>query len=89
MEELRNKSIKLGATGFGSSDKPGKRFFVIYKDKRIEFGSNSRETFFDNPDRDKRKAWYARHSVKVDKRTGKKFVNEKTSGLYWASKILW
>ena len=89
MEELRNKSIKLGATGFGSSDKPGKRFFVIYKGKLIDFGSDSRNTFFDNPDRDKRKNWYARHSVKVDKRTGKKFINEKKSGLYWSSKILW
>ena len=89
MNELQKKAIKLGATKFGSSDKSGKRFFVIYKDERIDFGSDSRNTFFDNPDRDKRKNWYARHSVKVDKKTGKKFVNEKTSGLYWASKILW
>jgi hypothetical protein len=83
------KRLNLVQLKFGSSDKSGKRFFVIYKDKRIDFGSNSRNTFFDNPDRDKRKNWYARHSKNINKRTGKKFVNEKTSGYYWASKILW
>ena len=88
MEELRQKATKLGATDFGSSDKSGKRFFVEYKGKRIDFGSDSRETFFDIRNKQKRKAWYARHSTNVDK-TGKKFINQKTSPLYWASKILW
>ena len=89
MEKLRQKAIKLGATGFGSSDKPGKRFFVEYKGKRIDFGSDSRETFFDTPDTQKRKAWYSRHSVKIDKKTGKKFINQKTSPLFWSSRLLW
>jgi hypothetical protein len=89
MEDLRNKAIKLGATGFGSSDKPGKRFFVEYKGKRIDFGSDSRNTFFDKPDKVKRKNWYARHSTNINKRTGKPFIQEKTSPLYWASRILW
>jgi len=89
MEKLRQKALKLGTTDFGRSDKPTKRFFVIYKDKRIDFGSDSRNTFFDKPDKEKRKNWYARHSTNINKRTGKKFINEKTSPLYWASKILW
>jgi hypothetical protein len=89
MNELQKKAIKLGATKFGSSDKSGKRFFVIYKDERIDFGSDSRNTFFDNPDRDKRKNWYARHSKNINKRTGKPFIQEKTSPLFWAAKILW
>jgi hypothetical protein len=89
MNELKQKALKLGATDFGSSDKSGKRFFVIYKDERIDFGSDSRNTFFDNPDRDKRKNWYARHSKNINKRTGKPFIQEKTSPLFWAAKILW
>lgn len=89
MEELRNKAIRLGATGFGSSDKPRKRFFVEYKGKRIEFGSDSRNTFFDNPDKDKRKNWYARHSTNINKKTGRPFIKEKTSPLFWSAKILW
>ena len=89
MNELKQKALKLGATDFGSSDKSGKRFFVIYKDERIDFGSQSRNTFFDNPDRDKRKNWYARHSKNINKRTGKPFIQEKTSPLFWAAKILW
>ena len=89
MEELRNKAINFGATGFGSSDKPGKRFFVIYKDKRIDFGSDSRETFFDIKDKQKRKNLYARHSTNINKKTGKKFIQERTSGLFWSSRLLW
>ena len=89
MEKLRDKAIKLGATGFGSSNKPGKRFFVEYKGKLIDFGSDSRETFFDIKNKEKRKNWYARHSKNINKKTGRPFIQEKTSGLYWASKILW
>jgi hypothetical protein len=89
MEKLRQKAIKLGATGFGSSDIYGKRFFVEYKGKRIDFGSDSRNTFFDKPDKEKRKNWYARHSTNINKKTGKPFIQEKTSGLYWASRLLW
>ena len=89
MEELKQKALKLGATGFGPSNKPSKRFFVIYKGKRIDFGSDSRETFFDKPDKQKRKAWYARHSTNINKRTGKPFIQEKTSPLFWAAKMLW
>ena len=89
MEKLKQKAIKLGATDFGPSNKPSKRFFVIYKDKRIYFGSNSRNTFFDKPDKQKRKNWYARHSTNINKSTGKKFINEKTSPLHWASRLLW
>ena len=89
MEESRNKAISLGATGFGSSDKPGKRFFVEYKGKLIHFGSDSRNTFFDNPDKDKRKNWYARHSTNINKKTGKPFIQEKTSPLFWSSRLLW
>jgi len=89
MEKLRQKAIKLGATGFGSSDKYGKRFFVEYKGKRIDFGSDSRETFFDIKDKDKRKNWYARHSTNINKKTGKPFIQEKTSPLFWSSRLLW
>jgi len=89
MERLRNKALKLGATEFGMSDKPSKRFFVIYKGKRIDFGSDSRNTFYDKPDTQKRKNWYARHSTNINKSTGKPFIQEKTSPLFWASKILW
>ena len=49
--------------GNGVRDKPTKRFFVIYKGKKIDFGSDSRETFFDISDKQKRKNWYARHSA--------------------------
>lgn len=89
MEELRKKALKLGATSFGPSDKPSKRFFVIYKNERIDFGSDSRNTFYDKPDKVKRKNWYARHSTNINKSTGKKFIQEKTSPLFWSSRLLW
>jgi hypothetical protein len=74
MEDYETKRLNLVQQILGRSDKSGKRFFVIYKDKQIDFGSNSRETFFDKPDRDKRKNWYARHSTNINKRTGRPFI---------------
>lgn len=89
IDQIKKKAMILGANEFGTSDKTGKRFFVEYKGKKIHFGSDSRETFFDIKDKKKRTAWIKRHSRNIDKKTGKKFINIKTSPLFWSYKILW
>ena len=89
IDNLTNKAMSLGADNFGRSKKPGKRFFVEYKGKEIHFGSDSRETFYDTGDKQKRKAWLARHSANIDMKTHKKFINMKTSPLFWAKRLLW
>ena len=81
-KSLHDKATKLGASVFGHSTKPGKRFFVLYKGKRIDFGSSTGETYFDHRDKDKRAAWYARHS-KIEDKSGKKVINERNGTAFW------
>lgn len=85
---LYNKAIALGATDFGISNRKEKRFYVIYNNKPIHFGSNTNNTFIDHHDEKIRKAWKARHSKILDSK-GVPFITKKTSASYWATKILW
>ena len=50
MEKLRTTALSLGATDFGQSKVKGKRFYVIYHLKRINFGSDAGSTFIDHGD---------------------------------------
>ena len=53
---MENKAKSYGATAFGKSLVKGKRFYVIHDGKRINFGSNTNNTFIDHHDEGKRKA---------------------------------
>ena len=86
--ELRAKALNLGATEFGPSRVKGKRLYVIYDGKRINFGSDVGSTFIDHGDKIKRKNWYARHS-QIKNKSGEYVINLKTSPDFWAAKILW
>ena len=87
MSSLRQKALSLGATDFGTSRVKGKRYYVIYKGKRINFGSATGKTFIDHKDERKRKAWRARHSKIM--RQGKPAYLQKESPAFWAAKLLW
>jgi hypothetical protein len=88
MEALRRKAIGYGASEFGKSKVKGKRYYVVYQNRKINFGSDVGSTFIDHGDLVKRKAWYARHS-KIQNKNGEYVINLKTSPDYWAAKILW
>ena len=88
MERLQTKAKKLGATSFGVSKKKNKRFYVIYKGKIINFGSDVGSTFIDHNDVKKRSAWLARHS-KIKNMKGQYVIKLKTSPSYWSKNILW
>lgn len=85
---LYNKAIQLGASDFGISKNKHKRFFVVYNNKKINFGSKTGSTFFDNNDEIKRKNWYARHSKITDKNS-ELVIYKKSSPSYWSANILW
>ena len=87
MEQLREKALKLGASDLGESNVKGKRLYVIYNGKRINFGSDVGQTYIDHGDNKKRKAWRARHSQIL--RGGIPAYKQKDSGSYWSWKILW
>jgi len=88
MEALRKKAISLGATEFGVSKVKTKRYYVVYQNRKINFGSESGETYIDRGNDVKRKNWYARHS-KIQNKHGQYVINLKTSPDWWSAKILW
>jgi hypothetical protein len=86
--KLKQKALSLGASEFGKSNTKGKRFYVIYKGQRINFGLEGGQTFLEHKDPKKRRAWKARHS-KVRDKQGRKVINLKTSASFWSDRILW
>lgn len=86
--DLKQKAKKLGATNLFPSKIHGKRFTVIYKNKIIHFGSDSRKTYYDIKDNRKRDAYYARHSM-IKNKDGNYVINDKNSPSYWSAKLLW
>ena len=87
LKELDKKAKKLGATEFGISKAKNKRFYVVYDNKLIYFGSSVGKAFIDHHDEKKRDAWRARH-IKILKH-GKPAYKDKSSPSYWSWHILW
>ena len=86
--DLRKKALKLGATEFNKSSVKGKRFYVVYNGKRINFSSKTGSTFIDHGNKRVRDAWYARHS-KIKDKDGNLVINDVLSPSYWSHQILW
>jgi hypothetical protein len=88
MEKLRDRAIQLGAEDFDYSKAAGKRYYVVYQGRKINFGSAQGRAYIDHGDSDKRDLWYKRHS-KIKNKHGDYVINLKTSPDWWAARILW
>jgi hypothetical protein len=86
--KLYLKAFDLGAIDFGESIRKDKRFYVVYNNKYIHFGSRSGQTFYDHHDEIKRKNWYKRHS-KIYDNMGCQVINNPYSPSYWSARLLW
>jgi hypothetical protein len=87
-KELHDKAMKLGASDFGYSKAKGKKYFVVYDGKTINFGAKGYSDFTKHRDVGRQKAYWARHSKIKDKK-GRRVINNKNSPSYWAAKLLW
>lgn len=87
LKKLELKAKRLGATEFGLSKTKLKRFYVIYNNKIINFGSKVGKTFIDHKDKIKRANWRARHSMIM--KNGKPAYKQKSSASWWAYRLLW
>ena len=85
---LYNNAINLGATDFGKSTRVNKRYYVIYNDRTIHFGSAIGQTYIDHKDNNKKKAQKARHS-KIINKNNIPFDKIKESPEFWSWNILW
>ena len=87
MNILDKKARTLGASEFGLSKTKNKRFYVIYNNTKINFGSKVGQTNIDHHDDNKRKAWRARH-IKILK-NGKPAYKNKMSPEFWNWHLTW
>ena len=87
-EQLEKKAFKLGASEFGISNRLNKRFYVIYNNKKIHFGSKTGKTFIDHRNNELRKNWIARHS-KIQNSNGEYVITLKYSPSFWSKNLLW
>lgn len=88
MNNLKQKALLLGADYFGYSSRKGKKYMVIYNDKKIHFGSEKGQTFNDHHDENKRRAWKARHE-KILNKYGHPVYLIKDSPSWWSYNLLW
>ena len=86
--KLEQKAFKLGASQFGISNRINKRFYVIYKNKNIYFGSKNGNTYIDHHDDEIKKNWIARHS-KIKNKKGEYVIKIKESPSFWSHNLLW
>ena len=86
--KLEQKAFKLGASHFGISNRINKRFYVIYNNKYIHFGSKNGNTYIDHHDDEIKKNWIARHS-KIKNSKGEYVIKNKESPSYWFKNLLW
>jgi len=85
---LRNKALKLGATDLGLSDTKTKRFYVIYNNKKINFGSKVGQTYIDHKNDTLRLNWKKRHS-QIFRSDGTPFYLIRESPSFWSYNLLW
>jgi len=64
------------------SNKKDKRYFINMGDHGHHFGAKGGDTFIDHKDKNKKKAWEARHKTNPN-------YNSKHSSIYHSRKLLW
>ena len=89
LAKARRIAREKGIAGkISNSTRKGKRLMIERPDgKIIHFGSATGQTFIDHGDKDKRKAWRARHREIM--RGGKPAYKDRDSPSFYAWKILW
>ena len=85
---MESKAKKYGATDFGKSDEKNKRYFVIYKNNKINFGLLGGHTFIDHHNKSKQNAYKARHS-QIFLKDGTPAYKNKLSPAFWSWNLLW
>lgn len=87
-KRLETNARFRGATQFGLSNRPTKKYFVVYDGKKIHFGSRSYSDYTIHGDKRRRDNYRNRHKgVKLI--SGRPAYLDKRQPSYWAMWILW
>ena len=85
---LERKANSLGATKFGISRKKDKKYFVVYNNKTVHYGSRINVDFSWDQDEDRRRRYRARHS-RILLKDGRPAYKVKGTAAYFSWWILW
>jgi hypothetical protein len=85
---LRIKAKSLGASDFGLSQAKNKKYYVVYNNKKINFGDKRYEDYTQHKDVLRRTRFWSRHS-KIKDDQGRRVINDKNSPSYWSARLLW
>lgn len=88
MDDILRKAERYCATQFGYSDKKNKRFYVVFNNKMIHFGSKTNNTFIDHGNKQIRDDWQKRHS-KILLKDGSPAYLDKKQPAFWSYRLLW
>ncbi len=88
IQRLQKKALTLGATDFGRSKAKGKKYYVIYNGRRINFGAKGYDDFTTHKDVTRVRKYWARHS-KIKDKQGRRVIYNKESPSYWSARLLW
>lgn len=87
-ELLRTKAISLGASDFGVSRAKNKKYYVIYKGKRINFGDRRYEDYTSHRDNKRKESYHKRHKA-IKLKDGSLAYKNKNKASFWSMRILW
>ena len=77
-----------GASDFGPSKAKGKKWYVVYDSRRINFGAAGMSDYTIHKDKERQRLYKARHgSIRL--KDGRLAYKVKTSPAYWSYWILW
>jgi len=85
---MEYKAKKLGATEFGISTAQHKKYYVIYNNKKINFGDNRYDSYDVHGDK-KRRSNYRKRASAIRNKDGELTYNNKNYANYWAYHLLW
>lgn len=88
MEALRTKALSLGASQFGKSSVKTKKYYVVYKGKKINFGAKGMSDFTLHKDKARRDRYRARHG-KIKLKDGRLAHKVKGTPAYFSWNLLW
>ena len=88
MDKLRKRALAMGATEFGKSKAKGKKYYVIYNGKRINFGADGMSDYTLHKDKDRRHRYRLRHKV-IKLGDGRYAYRIKSQPAYLSYYLLW
>jgi hypothetical protein len=88
LNEARQRAKELGLPMPHSSQRKGKKLFIVYNGRKIHFGSRSNSDYLIHNDDEQRERFHTR-ATKIRSKDGSFAYQNMNSPLYYSVNILW